>query len=119
MANVLPPLHEVHQLFLSFLLHVFHGQSRVLESAPNCGKLGDTAKTECIWDCDWVDNTFYGTVPETGSATLDSIIVSSGLTYSLIKYPSNPACIQDCGFQEAFLQIILTGGPSVPSQTQH
>ena len=110
MTSVLPTLHEVLQLFLSVLLHVFHGQSTVLESAPNCGQLGDSAKTECIWDCEWVTNTLHGTVPVTGSATFDSIIMNLGLTYTLIKYPSNPACTQDCGLQDVFLQIIQSGG---------
>ena len=43
--------HETLQAFLAYLLHIFQGRSLYLENSPDCGRVGDPTKVECIWDC--------------------------------------------------------------------
>ena len=76
------------------VLYWFKESPLSLKSAPNCDRLGDLAKSECIWDCDWVNNTFLDSTPRTGSVGLDNVL--RGYRYFLLRYPSNPACLADC-----------------------
>ena len=94
--------HETLQAFLAYLLHIFQGRSLYLENSPDCGRVGDPTKVECIWDCTWVDNPWYGNPPTTGVPALDSLIQASGLRYSIIRYPQDITCLQDCTFLELF-----------------
>ena len=93
--------HETSQFLVSYLSHILLGQSLSLESPSGCGRLGDPSKTECIWDCDWVDNPFFGdgnVTPNTGSFKLDFLLRSYNYKYSAVKYPSNLSCLADCDF---------------------
>ena len=89
--------HEAVQAFLAYLLHILRGRSLLLESAPGCGRVRDPANVECIWDCDWVSNPWYGQVPQTGT-NLDLAIAATGLRYSVLRYPRDITCLQDCSF---------------------
>ena len=101
MASLLSHLatpHEAYQLLLTYLLHLLAGQPLELTSAPNCGRLGNASKTECIWDCDWIANDLFGEVPNTGITVLDALVQEAELRYSMIKYPRDLSCLEDCAF---------------------
>jgi hypothetical protein len=86
----------VSDLFLKFMFYLFQGKLPRLESFPDCGRVGNPHHVECIWDCDWVDNPKFKQQPNTGIGLIDLMIQDSVLTYNLIKYPPDIACLEDC-----------------------
>ena len=87
---------QVSDLFLKFLVYIFQGKLPRLESFPNCGRVGNPQHVECIWDCEWISNTLVGEIPNTGPILLDLALSQFDLRYSLIKYPQDKSCLDDC-----------------------
>ena len=54
----------------------------VLRNYPNCGELGDEAKKECLWDCDWQP------IP-------DNIIANFGPLRNT-EFVESAECLRDC-----------------------
>ena len=82
---------------LNLMSLLFNLQQNVprFENFPNCGRVGNPKKVECIWDCEWVDSPKYGQVPNPGPP-YGAIVARAGLIYNLIKYPANISCLDDC-----------------------
>ena len=89
---------------LNFSINIFPEDSPKLESFPNCGRVGNPNNTECIWDCEWVNNPKLNQPVHTGVIQLDALF-PPGYRYNLIKYPETLSCIEDCRILYRMRQI--------------
>ena len=89
---------------LNFSINIFPEDSPKLESFPNCGRVGNPNNTECILDCEWVNNPKLNQPVHTGVIQLDALF-PPGYRYNLIKYPETLSCIEDCRILYRMRQI--------------
>ena len=89
---------------LNFSINIFPKDSPKLESFPNCGRVGNPNTTECIWDCEWVNNPKLNQPVNTGVIQLDALF-PPGYRYNLIKYPETLSWIEDCRILYRMRQI--------------